>query len=100
MRHAHASWLLAGGADVQTVKERLGHASLRTTERYLHALPGRHEVALAALAAVRSPKGQDTPSPDLAATPIPSSDHDRELEELRSTVAALKAILTPPVAPT
>jgi integrase len=29
LRHAHASWLLAGGADVQVVKERLGHA--RTT---------------------------------------------------------------------
>jgi hypothetical protein len=32
LRHPHASWLLAGGADVQVVKERLGHGSLRTTE--------------------------------------------------------------------
>ncbi|HEY7007629.1 MAG TPA: tyrosine-type recombinase/integrase, partial [Jatrophihabitantaceae bacterium] len=39
LRHAHASWLLAGGADIQTVKERLGHGSLRTTEKYLHTLP-------------------------------------------------------------
>ncbi|HEY9474901.1 MAG TPA: site-specific integrase, partial [Mycobacteriales bacterium] len=30
LRHAHASWLLAGGADLQTVKERLGHASIAT----------------------------------------------------------------------
>ena len=36
LRHAHASWLLSGGADLQVVKERLGHASIRTTERYLH----------------------------------------------------------------
>jgi integrase len=40
MRYAHASWLLAGGADLQVVKERLGHGSLRTTERYLHKLSG------------------------------------------------------------
>ncbi|MCW2940301.1 MAG: putative Tyrosine recombinase xerD, partial [Actinomycetia bacterium] len=38
MRHAHASWLLAGGADLQVVKERLGHASISTTEKYLHTL--------------------------------------------------------------
>ncbi len=38
LRHAHASWLLAGGADLQLVKERLGHASIATTEKYLHTL--------------------------------------------------------------
>ena len=37
LRHAHASWLLAGGADLQVVKERLGHGSIVTTGRYLHA---------------------------------------------------------------
>jgi hypothetical protein len=36
LRHAHASWLLAGGADLQVVKQRLGHGSLRTTEKYLN----------------------------------------------------------------
>ena len=40
LRHAHASWLLAGGADLQVVKDRLGHASIVTTERYLHKLSG------------------------------------------------------------
>ena len=30
---AHASWLLAGGADIQVVKERLGHAAITTTGR-------------------------------------------------------------------
>ncbi|BCB86984.1 hypothetical protein Psuf_042970 [Phytohabitans suffuscus] len=39
LRHAHASWLLAGGADLQRVKERLGHAKISTTEKYLHTLP-------------------------------------------------------------
>ena len=31
LRHAHASWLLAGGANLQVVKKRLGHGSIATT---------------------------------------------------------------------
>jgi integrase len=54
LRHAHASWLLAGGADLQVVKERLGHASITTTERYLHTLPDADDTALDALAKIRS----------------------------------------------
>jgi integrase len=52
LRHAHASWLLAGGADIQVVKERLG--SLRTTEKYLHTLPDADETALDALRRTRT----------------------------------------------
>ncbi|MER6808217.1 site-specific integrase [Spirillospora sp. NPDC000708] len=54
LRHAHASWLLNGGADLQVVKERLGHASIATTERYLHTLPDADETALEALAKTRN----------------------------------------------
>lgn len=54
LRHAHASWLLAGGADIQIVKERLGHATIATTERYLHTLPDADETALKALDAIRN----------------------------------------------
>lgn len=54
LRHAHASWLLAGGADLQVVKERLGHSSIATTEKYLHTLPDADETALAALANIRN----------------------------------------------
>jgi integrase len=53
LRHAHASWLLAGGADLQVVKERLGHGSIATTEKYLHTLPNADETAIAALARMR-----------------------------------------------
>jgi integrase len=53
LRHAHASWLLAGGADLQAVKERLGHSSIVTTEKYLHTLPDADESTLNALAKVR-----------------------------------------------
>ena len=53
LRHAHASWLLAGGADLQVVKERLGHASIATTGKYLHTLPEADETALAAMNRIR-----------------------------------------------
>src|ERR1039457_2953428 len=54
LRHAHASWLLAGGRDLQVVKQRLGHGSLRTTEKYLHPLPDADETALDALSKMRN----------------------------------------------
>lgn len=53
LRHAHASWLLAGGADLKTVMERMGHAQIMTTQRYLHTLPHAQDAALAAFEAVR-----------------------------------------------
>ena len=37
LRHAHASWLLAGYANILVVQERLGHDSLTTTQKYFGA---------------------------------------------------------------
>jgi integrase len=54
LRHAHASWLLAGGADLQMVKERLGHGSISTTEKYLHTLPDADDTALDAFTKIRT----------------------------------------------
>jgi integrase/recombinase XerD len=40
LRHAHASHALDKGAPVSLVSQTLGHASIATTSRYLHAKPG------------------------------------------------------------
>ena len=53
LRHAHASWLLAGGADLKMVMERLGHSQIQTTQKYLHTLPGADDKALDAFTRVR-----------------------------------------------
>lgn len=36
LRHACASHMLEGGADLETIRRILGHATVATTERYLH----------------------------------------------------------------
>jgi integrase len=54
LRHAHASWLLAGGADLKTVMDRLGHTQIQTTQKYLHAFPDAGDKALAAFQRTRN----------------------------------------------
>jgi integrase len=81
LRHAHASWLLAGGADLQVVKERLGHAKISTTEGYLHTLPDADQTALAALDKIRRSTSHDDHSELQAAR--------NEIEELKSALVSL-----------
>jgi integrase len=53
LRHSHASWLLAGGADLKTVMDRMGHSQIQTTQKYLHSLPDADDTAIAAFQRTR-----------------------------------------------
>ena len=70
LRHASASWALAGGATVQQVREHLGHVSLRAVERYLHSLPGADNGAAGAIARVKE-TGTLYPVITPSYTPVP-----------------------------
>jgi integrase len=71
LRHAHASWLLAGGADLKSVMERMGHSQITTTQRYLHTPPDADDQAIAIFDRVRRGRGS------LLRAPSSRTEHSR-----------------------
>ena len=55
LRHTFASRLVESGADIITVKELLGHSSVKITERYTHS-QGEQKKFAVSLLTVRGPK--------------------------------------------
>jgi hypothetical protein len=76
-----------GGADLQVVKERLGHGSISTTERYLHTLPGADDAALDALDKIRGTAA----SPARATTP--DVEEAEDLAEMRLFMTKFKRFM-------
>jgi integrase len=64
LRHAHASWLLAGGSDLKSVMDRMGHAQITTTQKYLHTPPDADQKNLTALNRIRRPPSGSHPEPN------------------------------------
>ena len=44
----------AGGSDLKSVMDRMGHAQITTTQKYLHALPDADQKSLDALNRIRA----------------------------------------------
>jgi len=77
LRHAHASWLLAGGSDIRSVMDRMGHAQITTTQKYLHTLPDADTKNLTALDRIRNPRPRE-PDPRESDDGDPGPERDQE----------------------
>jgi integrase len=73
LRHTFGSLLVAGGIDLVSVKDAMGHAELSTTSRYLHARPApeRAVAFTAAFERIAPMSIPGTPAADRVPSPTP-----------------------------
>ena len=82
LRHACATHMLEGGADIRFIQEMLGHADIQTTEIYTHVSIDKLQAVHAATHPSRLQRHRD------AQTPVKGPSLDEAREAFLSTIAA------------
>ena len=62
LRHTSATLLLSSGTNIKNVAARLGHAQLKTTNRYVHAVEQAEREAANTFETLLKPQASKTPA--------------------------------------
>jgi integrase len=82
LRHLHASWMLAGGASIEDVSERLGHETVQITySTYAHLVVSRRQRMVAAVTASMRDVHRTVSRGEIAAADVGSAEPG-ELEQV------------------
>jgi integrase len=89
LRHIFGSLLVAGGVDIVSVKDDMGHSQLTTTSRYLHARPATERAAAFTGAFGGSADTARIPVAKTVSRSRPSRSETRaDMRDVRSTLLA------------